>query len=186
MPRVHVPDEFAADPSSYVWGMVPEIGAAAGAFSRAVYENSLLSHREMEAGRMRTAQINGCKLCLGMRAKRDLAGHLARSGGNPAKAVSERGDPAPDEEFYAHVAHWRTWPGFSERERLVIEYADRLGTAPQSMDEDEAFWAKMRACFSDAEIVDMTFSIGSWMALGRLTHVLELDGVCMPTMPSAA
>jgi hypothetical protein len=30
MPRVHVPDEFAADPSSHVWGMVPEIGAAAG------------------------------------------------------------------------------------------------------------------------------------------------------------
>jgi alkylhydroperoxidase family enzyme len=50
------------------------------------------------------------------------------------------------------------------------------------MDEDEAFWTKMRAHFSDAEIVDATFSIGSWMALGRLTHVLELDGVCMPTM----
>jgi alkylhydroperoxidase family enzyme len=40
----------------------------------------------------------------------------------------------------------------------------------------------MHAHFSDAEIVDATFSIGSWMALGRLTHVLELDGVCMPTM----
>jgi alkylhydroperoxidase family enzyme len=117
-----------------------------------------------------------------MRAKRDLAGHLERSGGNPAKAVSERGDPAPDEEFYAQVENWRTWAGFSERERLVIEYADRLGSAPQSMDHDEAFWTKMHAHFSDAEIVDATFSIGSWMALGRLTHVLELDGVCMPTM----
>ena len=129
MPRVHVPDEFAADPSSHVWSMVPEIGAAAGAFSRAVYENSLLSHREMEAGRIRTAQINGCKLCLGMRAKRDLAGHLERSGGNPAKAVSERGDPAPDEEFYAQVENWRTWAGFSERERLVIE-----GDVPSPLD----------------------------------------------------
>jgi len=186
MPRVHVPDEFATDPSSYVWGLTPAIGAAAGAFSRAVYENSLLSHREMEAARMRTAQINGCKLCLGMRAGRDLAGHLARSGGNPELAVSERGDPAPDEEFYAQVANWSSWPGFSARERLVIEYADRLGSAPQSMDDDEAFWARMHADFSDAEIVDMTFSIGSWMALGRLTHVLELDGVCMPTMPAGS
>jgi hypothetical protein len=32
----------------------------------------------------------------------------------------------------------------------------------------------------------MTFSIGSWIALGRLTHVLGLDDVCMPTMPQAA
>lgn len=183
MPRVHVPEEFAADPSSYVWShYAPEIGAAAGAYSRAVYENSLLSHREMEAARIRTAQINGCKLCLGMRAGRDLAAHLARSGGNPAKAVSERGDPAPDEEFYRQVEHWRTWSGFSARERLVIEYADRLGRAPQSMDDDGAFWSELHAQFSDAEIVDMTFSIGSWMALGRLTHVLELDNVCMPTM----
>ena len=30
MPRVHVPDEFAADPSSYVWGMVPEIAGTIG------------------------------------------------------------------------------------------------------------------------------------------------------------
>ena len=183
MPRVHVPEAFAADPSSFVWSaLAPEIGAAAGAYSRAVYENSLLSHREMEAARLRTAQINGCQLCLQMRAARDLAGHLARSGGNPEKAVSERGDPAPDEEFYNQVENWQTWPGFSTRERLAIEYADRLGRAPQSMDEDEAFWAAMHAAFSDAEIVDMTFSIGSWIALGRLTHVLQLDGVCMPTM----
>lgn len=182
MPRVHVPDAYAADPSAYVWShYAPEIGAAAGGYSRAVYEKSLLSHREMEAARMRTAQINGCLLCLGMRAKRDLAAHLERSGGNPENAVSERGDPAPDEEFYAQVENWKSWSGFSARERLVIDFADRLGQAPQSMDTDEDFWAQMHSHFSDAEIVDMTFSIGSWIALGRLTHVLELDGVCMPT-----
>ena len=86
MPRVHVPDAYAADPSAYVWShYAPEIGAAAGGYSRAVYEKSLLSHREMEAARMRTAQINGCLLCLGMRAKRDLAAHLERSGGVESK-----------------------------------------------------------------------------------------------------
>ena len=39
----------------------------------------------------------------------------------------------------------------------------------------------MHDTFTDKDIVDMTFAIGSWIALGRLTHVLELDGVCMPT-----
>lgn len=182
MPRVHVPAEYADDPSAYVWSRyAPEIGAAAGGYSRAVYEHSTMSLREMEAARIRTAHINGCMLCIGMRASRDLAGHLERSGGNPSIAVSSRGDPEPDEAFYAAVLDWRTSDAFSPREQLAIEYAERLGEAPKSMDEDEVFWSRMHANFSDAEIVDMTFSIGSWIALGRLTHVLKLDGVCMPT-----
>lgn len=182
MPRVHVPDSFAHDPSAYVWShYAPEVGAAAGAYSRAVYEHSTMTLREMEAARVRTAHINGCKLCIGMRAARDLEGHLERSGGDPGKAVSARGNPVPDEAFYAAIADWRSATCFSERERLAIDYAERLGQAPQSMDEDEDFWARMHAAFSDAEIVDMTFAIVSWIAFGRLTHVLDLDGVCMPT-----
>lgn len=184
MPRVTVPTAFEHDPSAYVWGtLAPVVGAAAGAYSRAVYEHSTMSLREMEAARMRTAQINGCMLCMDMRAARDLEGHLERSGGNPALSVSARGGPAPDEAFYAKVEGWREADCFSPRERLVIEYAERLGEAPRSMAEDEDFWARMHDAFSDAEIVDMTFAIVSWIAFGRLTHTLELDGVCMPTMP---
>ena len=182
MPRVHVPDEFAHDPSAYIWSHYrPEIGAAAGAYSRAVYECSTMTVREMEAARIRTAQINGCKLCIGMRAARDLENHLERSGGNPEKAVTARGNPVPDEAFYAAILVWQTADCFSDRERLAIEFAERLGEAPQSMEMDEGFWARLHANFSDAEIVDMTFSIGSWISFGRLTHALELDNVCMPT-----
>lgn len=189
MPRVHVPDEHQHDPSAYVWtAYAPEIGAAAANYSRTVYERSKLSLREMEAARIRTADINGCKLCLGMRAARDLPGHLERSGGDPSIAVTARsGDtPPPDEAFYEAVRNGDPEGLLSERERLLAEYAERFGSAPKSMDEDEPFWAQMHAAFSDAEIVDATFSIGSWVALGRLTHILDLDGVCMPTFASAA
>ena len=182
MPRVHVPESFAHDPSAYVWSHYrPEIGSAAGAYSRAVYENSTMTVREMEAARVRTAHINGCKLCIGMRADRDLPGHLERSGGNPDRAVTARGDPAPDEAFYAALIDWRGADCFSEREKLAIEFAERLGETPRSMETDEDLWTRLHAHFSDGEIVDMTFAIGSWMAFGRLTHVLELDNVCMPT-----
>ena len=61
-----------------------------------------------------------------------------------------------------------------------------MGEAPQGLKHDEAFWAEMHAHFSDAEIVDMTFCIGAWMALGRLTHVLDLDDVCMVPAREAA
>ncbi len=187
MPRVHVPQSHAADPSAYVWtAYAPEIGAAAAAYSLAVYEHSKLSLRELEAARIRTAQLNGCKLCMGMRSGRDLQGHIERSGGNPAISVVARGGDAPDEAFYEAVADWKTAACFSARERLVIEFADRFGAAPQSMDRDEDFWNALHAAFSDAEIVDLTFSVGSWVALGRLTHILDLDGVCMVTFPQGA
>ena len=184
MPRITIPQDQAHDPLSYTWAhFTPEIGAAAAAYSLAVYEHSQLSMREMEAARMRTALINGCHLCRNMRAERDLPGHITRSGGDAARAAAARDNTAPSEEFYAAIPDWRNATLFSERERLAIEYAERLGEAPRSMDEDEDFWARMHASFSDRDIVDLTFAIGSWMALGRFTHVLALDCVCMPTMP---
>lgn len=187
MPRVHVPESHAADPSAYVWShYAPEIAGGAGSYIQAVYTKSLMSLRELEAARMRTAQINGCALCLGMRSARDLAGYLASSGVDPRLAVSARGDPEPDDQFYAEICAVPTWTGFSPRERLIIQYAGRLGEAPQGLKHDEAFWAEMHSQFNDAEIVDMTFCIGAWMALGRLTHVLDLDDVCLVPAREAA
>jgi alkylhydroperoxidase family enzyme len=188
VPNVHVPDAFANNPSDYVWShYAPEIGAGASSYIQAVYTKSLLSLRELEAARMRTAQINGCVLCMDMRSNRDLAGFLEKGGVDPRQAVSARGDPVPDEAFYQQVENWQSADCFSPRERLVIEYADRMGSAPKTVKHDEALWAQLHEHFSDAEIVDMTFSIGAWMALGRLTHVLDLDSVCLPAMrPQAA
>lgn len=187
MPRVHVPDEFANDPSAYVWShYAPEIAGGASSFIHAVYTKSLLSLRELEAARMRTAQINGCELCMGMRSDRDLGGFLESGGVDPKLAVSARGDPVPDERFYAEIENWQNADCYSPRESLVIEFADRMGSAPKTIKHDEELWLQMHALFSDAEIVDMTFCIGAWMALGRLTHVLDLDGVCLPAARAKA
>lgn len=67
---------------------------------------------------------------------------------------------------------------FSERERIAIEMAERMGERPHSMAGDEAFWERVHGHFSDEEIVDMTLSIGSWISMGRVVHTLELDEVC--------
>lgn len=187
MPRVHVPETHADDPSAHVWtAYCPEIGAAAAAYSLAVYQHSKLSLRELEAARVVTARINGCRLCDTMRAGRDLQGHIERSGGNPAVSVVARGGPAPDEAFYEALGEWQTSPLYSARERLAIAFAERFGEAPKSIPGDDGFWEALHANFSDAEIVDLTFAVGSWVAFGRLTHILELDGVCMVTFPKAA
>ena len=186
MPRITIPEDQAHDPLAHAFArFAPEIGAAAAAYSLAVYEHSRLSIREMEAARIRTALINGCQVCQEFRAARDLAAHIERSGGDAQRTARSRDNTPPDERFYAEVPQWRGSDVFSQRERLAIEYAERLGEAPRSMDEDEQFWRRMHEHFSDREIVDLTFAIGSWIALGRFTHVLGLDYVCMPTMPGA-
>lgn len=186
MARVHVPDDHAFDPASYVFSQyVPEMGSAALKFSHAVYQGTSLSLREMEAARNRTAHINGCAMCIKMRAAKDLDGYLESVGGDPSQAPTARGGPAPDEAFYEAILNWRDADFYSERERLAIEYAERLGEAPRSMEEDEEFWERMHAAFSDKEIVDLSFSISSWIALGRVIHTLQLDTVCIATdMPA--
>lgn len=179
MSNVHVPPQHAADPAAYVWQQYrPKMAAAAVAFSREVYQGSSLSLREMEGARIRTAQINGCQVCQQWRGAQDTPLYLARVGGDPASGAHARGGNAPDEAFYAAIGEWAASTQFSPRERLAIEYAERLGERPRELDSDSAFWTRMHSAFDDGEIVDLTFSITSWIALGRFTHALALDGVC--------
>lgn len=146
------------DPIGYVWGeMVPGIGIAASGFSLAVYEHSTLGLREFEAARLRIAQINGCLFCLDWRTERD----------------GRKVEP----EFADAVTEWRTTELFDDRTRLAAEYAERYATDHHNLDEE--FWTRMRAHYSQAEIVELSMSIGSWLAFGRLNHVLGLDAVCV-------
>jgi alkylhydroperoxidase family enzyme len=180
MPRISVPE--IGDASLFKVALetyAPKIGQAAMAYSLAVYQNTKLSLREMEAARFRTAQINGCQVCQRFRAGRDLAA-VIEDGSGTVRSTEARG-PVPDEAFYNSIQHWSDSPLYSPRERLAVELAERMGEAPHSMEGNEAFWTKMHGHFGDAEIMDIALAIGSWMALGRIAHTLELDNVCMAT-----
>ena len=186
MARVFVPDEAAGNPFGYVLGnYATRIGAAGGAFANAVYQSSALPLRVLEAARYRTAQINGCMVCQGMRAAKHVDPMLAGGGGDAATSIVARGGPAPDEAFYAAVETWRDSPVFAERERLALEHAERFADDPHGFAGDEAYWSRLHAAFTDDEIVDLTLCISAWMAMGRVTHVLELDTVCMEDMLAA-
>ncbi|MGV9612107.1 carboxymuconolactone decarboxylase family protein [Nocardia xishanensis] len=146
------------DPIGYVWGeMVPGIGVAASGFSLAVYQHSTLGLREFEAARLRVAQINGCVFCLDWRTERD--------------------GTKVEEGFADAVTEWRTTDAFDERTRLAAEYAERYATDHHNLDDE--FWARMKAHYSQTEIVELSMSIGSWLAFGRLNHVLGLDTACV-------
>jgi alkylhydroperoxidase family enzyme len=176
--RIDLPPEHQARPLEHVGKhYAPAIVGAAAVYGTAPYQHSKLSLRELEGARYRTALINGCNACTAFRGARDFPGMFATFDGDLENSVFARG-PAPDEAFYANVENWRDWPGYSERERLVIRYAEGLGQSPHEIARDEDFWARAKAVFSDEEIVDMTYSIGAWMANGRALHALGLDAVC--------
>ena len=146
------------DAIGFVWGeMVPGIGPAAAAFSMAVYQHTTLGLHEFEAARLRIAQINGCLFCLDWRTERDGA--------------------KVEDGFDAAVADWRTTDAFDERTRLAAEYAERYALDHHGLDEE--FWERMLACYSQAEVVELTMCLGSWLAFGRLNHVLGIDAVCV-------
>ncbi|MFI6938725.1 carboxymuconolactone decarboxylase family protein [Streptomyces sp. NPDC050418] len=153
---IDIPD--GQEPIGYVWDdMVPHIGRAAAAFSLSVYAHSTLGLREFEAARLRIAQINGCTLCLDWRTERD-------------------GEEIVEDSFLDAVEQWRTTEAFDDRTRLAAEYAERYTVDHHNLDEE--FWERMTAHYSQKEIVELSMSIGSWLAFGRLNHVLGIDAVC--------
>ncbi|MCF2532427.1 carboxymuconolactone decarboxylase family protein [Yinghuangia soli] len=153
---IDIPEGEDAIP--YVWSeMVPEIGVAAAAFSMSVYDHSKLGLREFEAARMRIAQINGCIFCLDWRTERD-------------------GEKV-EESLIDAVEEWRTTDAFDDRTRLAAEYAERYALDHHNLDDE--FWTRMKAHYTQAEIVELSMAIGSWIAFGRLNHVLGIDSVCM-------
>ena len=159
--RIELPAD--REPVTWVWGeVVPKIGPAAATYSAAVYEHTTLSLREFESARARIAQVNHCLFCLDWRTERD--------------------GETVDEALYGQVANWRdadAAAALSDRERLAAEYAERFAEDHLSLDTDEDFWTRMHAAYTDAEIIELSMCIGSWIAFGRLNHVLGLDAACV-------
>ncbi len=162
MARIDVAD----DPAS--WMMLrPELGIGLAGFSEAVYGHARLPLREREMARLRIAEINDCHLCRNTRHDQGTAS-------------------GADEAFYASAAGWRDAPGFSVRERLAAEFAERFALDHVAMNADDAFWARLRAAFEDAEIVELTISVAMWLGIGRAMRVLDVGQACSITLQAPA
>ncbi len=80
------------------------------------------------------------------------------------------------EADYEAVADWRTSDRFSERERVAIEYAELFVSDHLAMDDD--FWARFRSHWDDAEVMDLTVLVASFLGLGRMMQVLDPELSC--------
>ena len=155
MARITVPEGDGGE-LIQVWSLSPELGAAVGALSAAVYGDRLVTPRVREVARMRIAQINGCNVCLAWR-------------------FPEMADRGVTEALYEHVDDPDA-VDYSTQERLAIEYAEKFALDHRSLDDE--FFARLRAEFTDAEILELTAMIGEWLAFGRLNAVLDVAEAC--------
>ena len=89
-------------------------------------------------------------------------------------------------EKLAEVLDWRDSKLFSVTERLALEYAERITTTGQKV--DEALFAELKKHFTEAQIVELTAAIAMENFRSKFNPPLgiEAQGFCMvPKKPTA-
>jgi AhpD family alkylhydroperoxidase len=116
--------------------------------------------------KMRASQINGCAYCIDMHSK-------------DARALGE------SEQRLYELDAWRETPFYTDRERAALEWTEALTLISQTHAPDESF-EKLRAHFSEKEIIDLTYAIGAinfWNRLAISTRAVP--GTYQPSKTSA-
>jgi AhpD family alkylhydroperoxidase len=152
MARIEIPDGPGGD-AAMVWTLRPEMAGMVDRMITTAYSRSILDPTEREAARMRIAELNACAACATFRASSVV-------------------DAGVDDDLYAHVSEWRTWPGYTARQRLAIEFAEGFATDHRAVDDEQ--FARLRAAFTDAEILDLTLCCAVFVGLGRTLEVLQI------------
>ena len=141
----------------------PELGAAMATFSQAVYTKGRLPIRVREAARIVIAHANECVVCQNTRDSKGEAGGV-------------------DEELYDHATQWPTWPGYSDSERVAMEYAHRFATDHTGLRDDEDFWERANEHFDGEMLTDLAISCAMWVGMGRMLRTLDIGQSCKITL----
>jgi AhpD family alkylhydroperoxidase len=136
----------------------PKLGQKLFEFSQALLGESLPAGL-MDVVNIRASQINGCAFCLDMHVKE-------------AKIHGER------ELRLHHVAIWRESPLFSSKERAALEWTEAV-TIIAGNDVPDELYQRVRKEFSEKELADLTFAIGTINFWNRLN-------VSFKTVPGSA
>ena len=95
----------------------------------------------------------------------------------PCDVVGRFDEDSVPEAVYEHVGD-PTWSGYSDRERLVMEFAERFVLDHLAMSEDRAFWGRLHENFADDELVELACCAGAHLVNGRIDRVFDVEGDC--------
>ena len=80
------------------------------------------------------------------------------------------------EELYAHVAEWATAPGYSDAERIALEFTEKFAVDHKHLDDE--FFRRMHDHYSDEEILEIALSVGTWLSMGRVVQIMDVESSC--------
>jgi alkylhydroperoxidase family enzyme len=83
------------------------------------------------------------------------------------------------------VADYATSSHYDERERVALEYADRITIT--SEDVDDELFQRLESFYSSEEIVELTFTVAYENFLSKFSRPLRIEsqGFCPVRVPSA-
>jgi AhpD family alkylhydroperoxidase len=98
--------------------------------------------------KMRASQINGCAYCLDMH------------------SIDARAEGETEQRLYTLEA-WRETPFFTDRERAALAWTEAVTLISETHAPDEVY-EELKKHFSEKEIVDLTFVVGTINLWNRL------------------
>ncbi len=130
----------------------PEMARGAIGFGAAIAMNRTLPERLVELVRLRVAFHNQCRSCMAIRyssAADTFTEDDVCSLEKPAEAVN-----------------------LDAREKLAIDFGERFATNHLSI--DDAYFEKLKAEFTEAEIIELMLHCALYVGMGRLAALLDM------------
>jgi alkylhydroperoxidase family enzyme len=136
-----------------VTGHAPKFSRAASAMAFTIRFDAVTPRQLLELTIMRTAQIVGSKY--------EINQHT------PLIKMCGYSDAQ-----IAALPTWRTSTLFNDKERAVLGYVEQMA---HGGDVDDPTFAALEKFFIPQEIVELTYTVGSYYANGLLTKALEIQ-----------
>jgi AhpD family alkylhydroperoxidase len=131
----------------------PDLTTAFLAYRRELTGASVLTPRLVELVRLRVAFHNQCRSCMALRS----AGAVEDGVTEALVCSLERPEEADD---------------LSEAEKAALRYADLMATDHLAV--DDAVFDRLRACFTEPEIVELGVHLAVFVGFGRLSATWDL------------
>jgi AhpD family alkylhydroperoxidase len=139
--------------STRTYARNPRVLKALTAFRTTLAREGTIDPVIRELVRLKIAGLNACRYWLTLR----------YAGARHAGATEEKIAAIDDDRSEA----------LTPRERAAVRFAEKLAVDHRKV--DEALWAELRRCFSEAEIIELAAHTTLYIGFGRFNEIVGLD-----------
>lgn len=118
--------------------------------------DSTITPKEREAVRYYLAYRVDCNACASFRAGRDIPNYS---------------DEEMSDEWYDNIPNYLTWPGFTDREKIAIEFCSRFLDDHLDVEQDDDLWQRVHALFTQIEVEDLVIISSLILASNTIREV---------------